>query len=96
MNNSNNSSNIYTTPPQQQNPALYHYDANDNDHEWNDRTPAAAAAAADSDMVLVRTTDGKPPRGQEALWTRVWNLNDVDNVYDLGGLQNFVDVWRGR
>lgn len=95
MNNGNNSSNIYTTQQQQQqNPALYHYDANDDDHEWNDRTPAAAAA--DSDMVLVRTTDGKPPRGQEALWTRVWNLNDVDNVYDLGGLQNFLDVWRGR
>lgn len=94
MNNSNNSSNIYTTQ-QQQNPALYHYDANDDDHDRNDRTPATAAAA-DSDMVLVRTTDGKPPRGQEALWTRVWNLNDVDNVYDLGGLQNFVDVWRGR
>lgn len=93
MNNSNNSSNIYTTQQQQQNPALYHYDANDDDHERNDRTPAAAA---DSDMVLVRTTDGKPPRGQEALWTRVWNLNDVDNVYDLGGLQNFLDVWRGR
>lgn len=93
MNNSNNSSNIYTTQQQQQNPALYHYDANDDDHERNDRTPAAAA---DSDMVLVRTTDGKPPRGQEALWTRVWHLNDVDNVYDLGGLQNFLDVWRGR
>lgn len=93
MNNSNNSSNIYTTQQQQQNPALYNYDANDDDHEWNDRTPAAAA---DSDMVLVRTTDGKPPRGQEALWTRVWNLNDVDNVYDLGSLQNFLDVWRGR
>lgn len=94
MNNSTNGSNIYTTQ-QQQNPALYHYEANDDDHERNDRTPAAAAAA-DSDMVLVRTTDGKPPRGQEALWTRVWNLNDVDNVYDLGGLQNFLDVWRGR
>lgn len=94
MNNSSNSSNIYAAQQQQQqNPALYHYDANDDDHEWNDRTPAAAA---DSDMVLVRTTDGKPPRGQEALWTRVWNLNDVDNVYDLGGLQNFLDVWRGR
>lgn len=93
MNNSNNSSNIYTTQQQQQNPALYNYDANDDDHERTDRTPAAAA---DSDVVLVRTTDGKPPRGQEALWNRVWNLNDVDNVYDLGGLQNFLDVWRGR
>lgn len=49
-----------------------------------------------SDYVLVRTTDGKAPDGQEALWTRVWNLDDVDNIYDLGSLTNFLEVLHGR
>ncbi|TKA48794.1 hypothetical protein B0A55_12736, partial [Friedmanniomyces simplex] len=49
-----------------------------------------------SDQVVVRTNDGKPPVGQEALWTRIWSLDEVENVYDLGGWENFVEVWRGR
>ena len=49
-----------------------------------------------SDQVRVRTRDGKPPRGQEALWSQVWSLGQVDNIYDLGGLENLLDVLRGR
>ena len=49
-----------------------------------------------SDQMVVRTNDGKPPAGQEALWTRVWSLDEVENVYDLGGWENFLEVLRGR
>ena len=49
-----------------------------------------------SDQILTRTMDGRPPYGQEALWARVWNLTDVDNIYDLGGWDNLMEVLRGR
>ncbi|KAK0266632.1 palmitoyltransferase swf1 [Friedmanniomyces endolithicus] len=49
-----------------------------------------------SDQMVVRTDDGKPPVGQEALWTRIWSLDQVENVYDLGGWENFVEVREGR
>jgi palmitoyltransferase len=49
-----------------------------------------------TDYVLVRTNDGKPPRGQEQLWDRVWSLRDIDNIYDLGVVENFLEVLRGR
>ncbi|KAH9820450.1 Palmitoyltransferase SWF1 [Teratosphaeria destructans] len=49
-----------------------------------------------SDQVIVRTNDGKPPYGQEALWSRIWGLERVDNIYDLGGWDNFMEVFRGR
>lgn len=49
-----------------------------------------------SDQMVVRTNDGHPPRGQEGLWRRVRGLDEVENVYDLGGWQNFVEVLKGR
>jgi len=49
-----------------------------------------------SDQVIVRTNDAKPPSGQEALWTRIWSLDQVDNLYDLGGWDNLMEVLRGR
>ncbi|KJY02407.1 DHHC zinc finger domain-containing protein [Zymoseptoria brevis] len=49
-----------------------------------------------SDQVLVRTDDGRPPIGQDMLWSRIWSLDEVDNIYDLGGWQNFVEVFRGN
>ncbi|GAB1734580.1 hypothetical protein NU195Hw_g8222t1 [Hortaea werneckii] len=49
-----------------------------------------------SDQVLVRTSDGHPPKGQEALWRRVGSLRQVDNLYDLGGWQNLMEVLKGR
>lgn len=70
------------------NPAL---DASeDAEHENKIQWPIS------SDYIFVRTRDGRPPQGQEALWTRVWNLDDVDNIYDLGGLQNLVEILHGR
>lgn len=50
----------------------------------------------DSDQIVVRTNDGKPPKGQEALWRRIWSLDEVENIYDLGGWDNFMDVLTGR
>jgi hypothetical protein len=49
-----------------------------------------------SDQIVVRTNDGKPPKGQERLWHRIWDLAQVENIYDLGGWDNFVDVAMGR
>ena len=46
----------------------------------------------DSDQIVVRTNDGKPPNGQEGLWRRIWSLAEVENIYDLGGWDNFMDV----
>ena len=64
--------------------------------DYYDERSNSGITFSDSDMVLVRTNDGKPPRGQEALWTRVWDLSSIDNIYDRGGTQNFLDVLRGR
>ncbi|KAM0724002.1 hypothetical protein Q7P37_000993 [Cladosporium fusiforme] len=50
----------------------------------------------DSDQIVVRTNNGKPPKGQEVLWRRIWTLAEVENVYDLGGWDNFWDVVMGR
>jgi hypothetical protein len=49
-----------------------------------------------SDQIVVRTNNGKPPKGQERLWRRIWSLAEVENIYDLGGWDNFVDVAMGR
>jgi hypothetical protein len=49
-----------------------------------------------SDQIVVRTNDGKPPKGQESLWRRIWSLAEVENIYDLGGWDNFVDVAIGK
>jgi hypothetical protein len=49
----------------------------------------------DSDQIVVRTNNGRPPKGQEDLWRRIWSLDEVENVYDLGGWDNFVGVMLG-
>lgn len=49
-----------------------------------------------SDQMIVRTTDGKPPVGQEELWERVRSLDDVVNIYDLGLWQNLLCIMQGR
>ncbi|QIX02332.1 hypothetical protein AMS68_007849 [Peltaster fructicola] len=56
----------------------------------------AATWSKSSDQILASTADGKPPTGQEHLWHRVWHLSHIDNVYDLGGWNNFVEVMKGR
>lgn len=49
-----------------------------------------------SDQVIIYRIDGRPPAGEEALWTRIWSLRDVDNIYDLGGWNNFKEILKGR
>lgn len=49
-----------------------------------------------SDQVILRTTDGKAPIGQEHLWEKCTGLDMVDNIYDLGFWQNLVAVVKGR
>lgn len=75
--------------PRGDNPALDGFIDDDEDEfyvEW----------PISSDQVLVKTNDGKPPAGQENLWTRVDSMTEVDNIYDLGGWENFKEVLRGR
>jgi palmitoyltransferase len=50
----------------------------------------------ESDQVVLRAEDGRPPPGEEALWVQVWSLGDIVNIYDLGGWDNFMDVLKGR
>lgn len=49
-----------------------------------------------SDQTILRTTDGKPPYGQEHMWERVRSLDNVDNIYDLGFWDNVIAVMKGR
>jgi len=49
-----------------------------------------------SDQMILRTNDGKPPAGREYLYEQVWNLSEVDNIYDLGFWDNFMLVLRGQ
>ncbi|THX05277.1 zf-DHHC-domain-containing protein [Aureobasidium pullulans] len=49
-----------------------------------------------SDQVLVSTTDGKAPTGQEHLWEKATSLDMVENIYDLGFWRNFIAVWQGK
>jgi len=54
-----------------------------------------------SNQVIVRTVDGRAPvfgssRQNDAAsnndWTRCWTLSEVENVYDLGFLDNLRDA----
>lgn len=49
-----------------------------------------------NDEVLVRTKDGKAPRGQESLWETVRSLDEIVNVYDLGVWRNMTGDINGR
>ncbi|KAG9238912.1 DHHC palmitoyltransferase-domain-containing protein [Amylocarpus encephaloides] len=55
---------------------------------------------AESQQVLERTEDGKPPRKLDVPgvgeWERVWTLADIENLYDLGFLDNLKDVFLRR
>jgi hypothetical protein len=54
----------------------------------------------ESQQVLVRTSNGKPPKMEfeigEGEWVRVWRLRDVENLYDLGLWDNLRDVFFKR
>lgn len=53
----------------------------------------------DVDQVIVATMDGQPPRDTqqklpgEGPWDRVWNLGQVENLYDLGMWDNLMDIF---
>ncbi len=48
-------------------------------------------------QVLVSTRDGHPPAATSGPgvgdWERVWKLRDVENLYDIGFLDNLIDVF---
>lgn len=54
----------------------------------------------ESAQIVLRTEDGLPPRGLDAIgvgeWERVWKLADIENLYDLGFKDNLVDVFLPR
>ena len=53
-----------------------------------------------SKQIVVRTEDGFPPTGTDGMgvgeWERVWRLADIENLYDLGFLDNLADVFWPR
>jgi palmitoyltransferase len=49
-------------------------------------------------QIVVRTEDGLPPQQDLEIpgtgeWERVWKLRDVENLYDIGFLDNLIDVF---
>ncbi|RBA16676.1 hypothetical protein FPRO05_01400 [Fusarium proliferatum] len=49
-------------------------------------------------QIIVTTQDGQPPNDElrypgEGEWERVWNLSDVENLYDMGLWDNLVDIF---
>ncbi|KAI5467709.1 DHHC palmitoyltransferase-domain-containing protein [Mariannaea sp. PMI_226] len=50
------------------------------------------------EQVLVTTTDGQPPRTNgrtpgDRHWEKVWNLKEVENLYDMGFWDNLADIF---
>jgi palmitoyltransferase len=66
----------------------------------NNYEPAWTAWPVESEQIVLRTEDGMPPRGAEAIgigeWERVWKLADIENMYDLGFRDNLMDVFWSR
>lgn len=60
--------------------------------------PAWTHWPAESQQIVLRTTDGQDPIGAigEGEWERVWGLRDVENLYDIGFVDNLKDVFVGR
>ncbi|KAM3069651.1 palmitoyltransferase swf1 [Clarireedia jacksonii] len=61
--------------------------------------PAWTHWPAESQQIVLRTQDGQDPVGPVAIgegeWERVWGLRDVENLYDIGFLDNLKDVFLG-
>lgn len=62
--------------------------------------PAWTRWPVESEQILVRTEDGRPPSRSldgdlagEGEWEPVWRLTDVENLYDIGFWDNLVDVF---
>ena len=51
----------------------------------------------ESEQILLRHEDPMPPSGTAEVgvgqWERVWQLKDVENLYDLGFWDNLIDVF---
>ncbi|KAK0707458.1 DHHC palmitoyltransferase-domain-containing protein [Lasiosphaeris hirsuta] len=52
----------------------------------------------ETEQILVRTDDGKPPRSDLVIpgvgeWEPAWRLKDIENLYDLGFWDNLTDVF---
>lgn len=62
--------------------------------------PAWTRWPVETEQILVRTEDGRPPPADdgripgEGEWIRVWSLRDVENLYDLGLWDNLLDVFQ--
>jgi len=60
--------------------------------------PAWTRWPAETEQIVVRTEDGKPPRADLHIpgvgeWEPAWRLKDIENLYDLGFLDNLIDVF---
>ncbi|KAM0468043.1 hypothetical protein ACHAP7_011336 [Fusarium lateritium] len=48
-------------------------------------------------QIIITTQDGQSPKTErlpgEGQWERVWNLSDVENLYDMGFWDNLVDIF---
>lgn len=49
-----------------------------------------------SDQAVVCTTDGKAPSGHERVYEQIWSLAAIDNIYDLGFIDNLLYVLRAQ
>lgn len=60
--------------------------------------PAWTHWPAESQQIVLRTTDGQNPVGAigEGAWEPVWSLRDIENLYDIGFVDNLKDVFVGR
>ncbi len=53
---------------------------------------------AEPEQILVTRLDGRPPPAGDPIpgdgdWEPVWRLKDVENLYDLGFVDNIVDIF---
>ncbi|KAL4729309.1 palmitoyltransferase swf1 [Fusarium chlamydosporum] len=60
--------------------------------------PRCVRWPVDVQQIIVTTQDGQPPPETlrlpgEGQWERVWNLSDVENLYDMGLRDNMVDIF---
>ncbi|KAI9845079.1 MAG: palmitoyltransferase swf1 [Sclerophora amabilis] len=89
-----NSQRQYTGDPRAESPVHSHEDL-----EPNTSWPLSR------DQIIMRTEDGKRPSSSSLNgdstpsddgWKRVWHLSDVINLYDLGFIDNLMDVFNER
>lgn len=57
--------------------------------------PTCARWPLQTQQVMVRTEDGKPPaRGPGVgIWEQVWKISDIENLYDMGLRDNMLDIF---